>query len=192
MDNANIYKTGDLVVGSADPSKSVYSPTGARIRQDGVSIFGNPEDLEAQRIDIVRSATFSGGKPLSSTVEAKTVQVKKKQSKGKQIETLNYTTRPLFEPVQTKESELETIQFENSFGRMKAKVEHILEHDIAFMLIFSDEDSVVFEPKVGENLVLHTPDKRRVDVYYPGVIFNSPGNSKKSMILFKSLDKNQE
>ena len=90
------------------------------------------------------------------------------------------------------EEKLQMIQFENDFGKMKAKVVHVIEQELAFMLIFKDEESMVFEPKVGESLVLHTPNKRRVDVYYPGVTFDSPDDGKKFMILFKLPEEEQE
>jgi hypothetical protein len=60
------------------------------------------------------------------------------------------------------------------------------------MLVFTDDDSMVFEPKIGETLVLHTPERYRASVYYPGVTFNSPDSDKKFMILFKVLEEEQE
>ena len=87
---------------------------------------------------------------------------------------------------------LHTVQFENDFGKIRAKVEQVIEHEHAFMLVFTDEDAVVFEPKTGESLVFHTDDRRVFSVYYPGVTFNWPADDKKFMILFKLPEENQE
>ena len=204
MDNTNkahqdsgIFKTGDLVIGSSDPGKSVYSATGSKIINNGVSIYGNTEELEAQGTELTNSALRSGGKLLRTTNQTDSKSSKKaaKKNKAKPVTMSMYleSTQPQqYKPPQEAETREYSIQFENSFGKMKAKVEHLVQHDLAYLLIFKDEDSVVFEPKVGETLVLHTPERERVEVYYPGVTFDSPVNSKKFMILFKVPEENQE
>jgi methyltransferase-like protein len=191
------YKTGDLVVGSSDPSKSVYSSTGAKNSQAGVSFYGNPEELEEQSNALVSSLTRNGGKRI--VTQEQTKAAKKKGSKIKANNTAAQFAFESYTPTtqqntnkEPDEVKLQTIQFENSFGKIKAKVEYVVEHPLAFMLMFSDEDSVVFEPKTGETLTLHTADKERFSVYYPGVIFNSPPTDKKLMILFKVPEENQE
>jgi hypothetical protein len=190
QDNS-IYRTGDLVIGSSDPGKSVYSPTGEKLIEAGVSIFGSPEDLEGYYKDIVRSATMSGGKkiPLQQAGPIKKTKKAKNSSRTSEFSQswTNFQEPPAPAPIM----KLKTIQFENSFGKIKAKVEHVLNHDQAYMLIFSDEDSVVFEPKVGEQLVLHT-EHGAESVYYPGVTFDSPQDTKKLMILFKVPAEDQE
>jgi hypothetical protein len=197
----SIYRVGDLVIGSTDPSKSVYSSSGAKLNDNGVSIYGSSEDLQSQYKDIVRSATSSGGKriPLdldNSKKPAKTTKTKSKKTSqtvpryDESMERLwEFPKEPIVEPKQA--PKLYTVQFENDFGKIKAKVEHVVEHEQAYMLVFTDEDSVVFEPKVGELLLLHTENGSEA-VYYPGVTFNSPENSKKLMILFKVPEINQE
>jgi len=204
----SMYRVGDIVIGSSDPSKSVYSITGTKINPEGVTLYGSDKDLTARAKDLARSAVMAGGIPIpitqgnSSSPQNK--KLKKKITKpGKQEafsredymatvshEIGNYTqsNNAPQEPVRTQS----TVQFENDFGKIKSKVESIVEHDLAFMLVYSDEDSVVFEPKVGELLAIHMPDKRRIEVYYPGVTFDSPDNSKKLMILFKVPAENQE
>jgi hypothetical protein len=119
---------------------------------------------------------------------------KKKTNTGSSSD-MYRSTQPQFNSVPAlpvSKINLHTLQFENEFGRIKSKVEHIVEHDQAYMLIFSDTDAMVFEPKVGESLLLHLPDKTQVNVYYPGVTFDSPESSKKFMILFKLPEENQE
>ena len=207
----SMYRVGDIVIGSSDPSKSVYSITGTKINPEGVSLYGSDKDLTARAKDLARSAVMAGGIPIpitqgnSSSIQNK--KLKKKTTKTNIQEAFsreNYMASVSHEignyvksdgaayvpqePVRTQS----TVQFENDFGKIKSKVESIVEHDLAFMLVYSDEDSVVFEPKVGELLAIHMPDKRRIEVYYPGVTFDSPDNSKKLMILFKVPAENQE
>ena len=193
--NSNIYRTGDIVIGSSDPGKSVYSATGAKIIDNGVTIFGSESALKAQAKEIAQQAIRSGGVPIPLQQKAQTKVGKKKQSKPKAWSDYAqemYATVP--EPIAPKpvETVLETVQFENSFGKIKAKVESLIEHDMAFMLVFRQEEDVVFEPKTGEHLSFYTPNKYRYDVYYPGVTFDSPNSSKKFMILFKLPEETQE
>lgn len=196
--DTSIYRTGDLVIGSSDPGKSVYSSSGSKLIDSGVTIYGSSDDLQEQYKDIVRSATMSGGKKITVS-SPKGVSVKTK-TKSKKSRSLSDTSQPFDwtqieapEPAAVVEPpvKLKSVQFENDFGKIKAKVEHVVEHSQAYLLIFSDEDSVVFEPKVGELLVLHTEYSSET-VYYPGVTFNSPENTKKFMILFKVPEENQE
>jgi len=188
QEDSSIYRTGDLVIGSSDPSRSVYSPSGQKISESGVSIFGSTEALEGQYNAIVRSATMSGGKKIPTVGVKKT---KKPKSLPRTTEFQQNWSSFHAEPESAAPVRLKTVQFENDFGKIKAKVEHVLSHDQAYMLVFSDEDSVVFEPKVGEHLVLHT-EYGAETVYYPGVTFNWPQDSKKLMILFKVPDEEQE
>ena len=191
--DSGIFKTGDLVIGSSDPGKSVYSPTGQKIVQDGVSIYGSESALKDQRTEFVTSVMRNGGQPLSggsqfAASSKKKTKAGKTQSKKLSVqEYLSIHEAAMEKPFKASipEVKLETVQFENSFGKIKAKVEHIVEHEQAFMLVFSDEDAVVFEPKIGETLVLHISSRYSYSVYYPGVTFNSPEGNKKFMILFK-------
>jgi hypothetical protein len=205
--DASIYRVGDIVIGSKDPSKSIYSATGTKIVQEGVSLYGSEQELADIAKDLTRSAMGAGGIPLPVLGSQQQNQPKgkkrtSKSSKGAKNPSADfgktgtaqyipslYTeigqyTQPIKEAMQL------TVQFENDFGKIKAKVENIVEHDLAFLLIFTNEDSVVFEPKVGEQLALHTPDRERFEVYYPGVTFDSPENTKKFMILFKVPEEN--
>lgn len=47
--DTSMFKIGDIVIGSSDPSKSVYSSTGAKVIKDGVSIYGNEGDLREKK-----------------------------------------------------------------------------------------------------------------------------------------------
>jgi len=193
-----IYRVGDIVVGSSDPGKSVYSASGTRLIDDGVFLYGSDKALAGQGKELINSVIRSGGVPVSvkNTTSVKKISKKKATASNQpqqfsaasylaQFDTENPIESQSSAAAETTTKKLETIQFENSFGRMKAKVEYILEQELAYMLIFKDEDSVVFEPKVGEILTLHTPDKEQVEVYYPGVTFNAPESKRRMMILFK-------
>lgn len=188
------FKTGDLVIGSTDPGKSVYSATGSKIINDGVSIYGNPHALEEQTKEITMSAMRSGGKPMTIN---KTKKGGKKSVKSSATVNRNpqIMPSPFVDPFSFNQYEdsrpveqevlLHSVQFENDFGKIRAKVEQVIEHEQAFMLVFTDEDAVVFEPKIGETLTFHKDDRKAFEVYYPGVTFNWPVDNKKFMILFK-------
>lgn len=201
QDNS-IYRTGDLVIGSSDPSKSVYSATGAKLIDSGVAIYGNEDDLNSQYKDLVRSATMSGGKPLGISADKKRTTKKSKKQKATLVsfENLhNFTTLEHQEPQKPNPikpstritSNPQTVQFENDFGKIKVRVETLIEHEQAYLLVFIDEASIIFEPKVGELLKFHTQNSVE-EVYYPGVIFNSPQDDARFMILFKVPEENQE
>jgi hypothetical protein len=196
------FRPGDIVVGNNDSTKSVYSSTGSRLT-DGVKVAGKAEDIAAKQNKILNDVRMSGGEPLVSPT-----QQKNKKVKGK-VKTKSYQSSenenspfwgnhedisfPAAYPASTESVsqeppvKLETIIFENEFGKMRAKVESILDHPQAMLLIFSSDDDVVFEPKIGETLTVYR-NKIPQSVYYPGVIFDWTDNIKRAMILFKKED----
>ena len=197
MNESGIFQPGDIVIGTSDPTKSVYSATGEKLIKDGVSIYGDSRTLEAQSRELIQSVIRSGGKPLNATAAVQGKSTTRKMTKNKQTSFPSneiVSRYPIAFPEETKAPpvKLISVQFENDFGKMKAKVIDLIEHELAFMLVFENEDSMVFEPKVGELLALHTADKRRHEVYYPGVTFDSSTNSNKFMILFKVPAEEQE
>ena len=191
-----IFRLGDIVIGSSDPSKSVYSATGSKIIDDGVFVYGTEPDLDERRKALVSSAVRSGGQLLKTHNSERITKLIKKKKKGSNdsssqmnvdqyIRYIQETEAPatsLKETIQEKEPVM--VQFENEFGKIKVKIEDLVDHPQAFMLVFKDEDSVLFEPKVGESLSLHTSAGSYI-VYYPGVTFDWPDSSKRIMILFK-------
>ena len=202
---SNQFQVGDLVVGSRDPSKSVYSPTGARNAADGVRIFGHQEDISAYEAQLLQSIKRSGGQPIAQDKTTKTAKKSNKPStktrKFKPAAELAYENRPQSfyssdeELTQTRvrtAEYLQTVIFENDFGKIKAKVEKVVEHSQAYMLVFSDDDAVVFEPKVGETLLFYPVPDYSTRVYYPGVTFDWFNDNRKLMILFKVPAENEE
>lgn len=194
QNQSSMFKPGDLVVGSTDPSKSVYSPLGARLEQDGVHVYGNSATIKKMQSDLSAYVIRNGGKPLAinSNEELKKPVRKKKKQRDTTfhdtVEIPTYTEQPVME----EHTKLVTVQFENDFGRIKAKLEKLVEQDLAFMLVFREEDDMVFEPKIGETLRFCTDRKIWHSVYYPGVTFDWPDSDKKFMILFKMPEENQE
>jgi len=198
MNEPTNLKIGDLVVGTSDPSKSVYDSMGKRIRAGG-GLAGSEEQIADLQKDIMKSAMNMGGR-IVRPAEGKPAKGKgrKKKAQEPQFESVNYPITQLAQPTFVAEDveeevepvKLETIIFENDFGKIRAKVENILEHEQALLLLFSSDDEVAFEPKVGETLKLY---RGRVgqDVYYPGVIFDWTDGVKRAMILFKASTENE-
>jgi hypothetical protein len=192
------FNIGDVIVGSADPSKSVYSATGSKLIPNGVRVYGDEEVVKTRQKEFFKMAQNHGGVLLNSSSAKPTVN-NGKFKKAKKVQPkpiIPHYMEDEFEEVQEEISPKPapknyiTVQFENSFGKMKAKVLHVIEHEQAYLLIFENEDAVVFEPKTGETLTFHTPHQKNQTVYYPGVTFNSPQGAEKFMILFKSIEEN--
>jgi hypothetical protein len=196
--NQSHFKPGDLIIGFSDPSKSVYSSTGVKLDQNGVSVYGSEADLRAQQKQAADAATRGGGKLIKTTASTKNHTGKKKSARKPErlgdpaaLSFSSFESEALRE--EAPEVRLETVVFENTFGKIKSKVTHVVDHPQAIMLIFADEDSVVFEPKVGEMLTLYRDSSFHSEqVYYPGVTFNSPDCPRKFMILFKVPEENQD
>jgi hypothetical protein len=190
METMNL-KTGDLVIGTRDPSKSVYSAEGRKLVDGGVAIVGDEADIEQLQEQIKKAAKQSG----QQIGESGKLQ-KKKGRKTKKINSyIPVDVEPTYKISTTEniefveESVIEKVKptqvyFENAFGKIRSAVEKVIEHDLAFMLLFSSEDEIVFEPKVSETLDF-TYNKVSYSVYYPGVIFDWTDGVKKAMILFK-------
>lgn len=190
MDIVNL-QTGDLVVGTNDPSKSVYSAEGKKIREDGVALVGDQEDI-ARLQSKIQTAAARSGKQL-----AENKKYRKKGTKGgKQIARYLPTSEEFLDtetfvaPTASKPTLPVFVYFENSFGKIRCALENVIEHEQAFMLVFANEEEIVFEPKVGETLEFMF-NKTKHTVYYPGVIFDWTDQVKKVMILFKTLNENE-
>lgn len=188
-ENTLTYNVGDIIIGSSDPSKSVYSATGAKLIEDGVRIHGDETSLKNKQKEFMRMVRSHGGVakqlPENKNIVTQSKKVKKTSYKNTSVpDYLYFEDEPGQNTVVQKKEQI-TVQFENDFGKIKAKVDNVVNHEQAYLLIFENEESVVFEPKVGEKLLFHTPTAKNVQVYYPGVTFNSPESDQKLMILFK-------
>ena len=191
-------RTGDLVIGTRDPSKSVYSAEGKRLVDGGVAVVGDEEDI-AQLQEQIKKAAKQSGQQIMEDKKARKKAVKKSNKVNKYIpitkESANYL--PDMSEVVVENTYIvdekpkpQQVYFENAFGKIRAAVEQVIEHDLAYMLLFSSEDEIVFEPKVSETLDF-TYNKVSYSVYYPGVIFDWTDGVKKAMILFKVPKENE-
>ena len=192
-----MFKPGDVVIGSSDPSKSVYSATGAKISENSFSMYGTEEQLESIEKEFISSVTRNGGKKitaLNGKEKNKTKKIKKQQPRNDSNFVVYTETEDFIseESLTQKEEVYTTVQFENDFGKIKAKALYIAEHEQAIMLVFKNEEEVVFEPKVGEKLQIYINKYTKHHVYYPGVTFNSPFDNKRFMILFKVPEETNE
>jgi len=78
------------------------------------------------------------------------------------------------------------VEFSSEFGKIRLFVEDVLECDMAFALVFAEEEDIVFIPKPGQTLVFKNDDGFDNFVYYPDALFTLPDGLKRIMILFKS------
>jgi len=191
-------RTGDLVIGTRDPSKSVYSAEGRKLVDGGVAIVGDEEDIQELQQQIKKAAKQSGQQIVEEKKPRKKA-IKKSNKVTKYIpvaeESPNYLSdmsETVVENSYTVEEKIkpQQVYFENAFGKIRSAVERVIEHDLAFMLLFSSEDEIVFEPKISETLDF-TYNKASYSVYYPGVIFDWTDGVKKAMILFKVPEENE-
>jgi hypothetical protein len=184
----NHLKPGDVVIGQADPLSPVYSNTGAKLVENGVRFYADEKDIANRRNILLKMTENQGGKLLADSNKKSIKKIASKRGAAqKTLESYQeYAAKNMEKDVVHEEVSrvLETVQFENQFGKIKAKVEKVIEEELAFMLVFSNEDMVVFEPKIGETLNLYTPEKQKFAVYYPGVTFSYPPD-KRLMVLFK-------
>jgi hypothetical protein len=191
--NALTLNTGDLVIGTNDPTKSVYSSEGKKLIDSGVAIVGEQEDIDQLQSTIKNMAERTGAQ----------ITENKKAVKGgaKAVKKIKrYTTIPKRQVEETTDYEHFSIEpekvkttqvyFENDFGKIRSAVEQVVEQELAFMLVFAQEEDIVFEPKIGETLDF-THNRVTYQVYYPGVIFDWTDGVKKVMILFKLPKENE-
>jgi hypothetical protein len=188
-------KTGDLVIGNSDPSRAVFSNNGKKLN-DGVFFAGSETSIEEIANSMLKTAVRAGAKiePMKKSKtkkQAKSTYTRiapitkgtQEKEEDRHISTLESSNMRVEQPVKK-----ETITFENAFGRMRVAVENILEHDFAFLLVFTDSQQLIFEPKIGESLALQLQAGESYQVYYPGVIFDWPDGVKKAMLLFKKTE----
>jgi hypothetical protein len=186
-----MFKPGDIVIGSSDPSKSVYSATGSKITDNSSSLYGTEDELQQIEKDYLNSITRNGGKKIVEVHNSSSKKTKKLNKSANTSFQNPAISSNLTEAINLKistsvpEENYTIIQFENAFGKIKAKALHVANHEQAIMLIFKNEEEVLFEPKVGENLQIVINKYTKHNVYYPGVTFNSPFDDKRFMILFK-------
>lgn len=197
--NPNInheYLNGfDVVVGS-------YSKNGKQIDEP---IVLNPAKKTKIAEMYARSAAL-GGASLLPTVTTNTKPAKKQRAKQTKLVTPTIDVESLLPVVNESSythSTLETqfvkpvteipkmfVYLHNQMGRIKMAVEAVLDSEMAYCLVFTNEDQVIFIPNAGETLKFTNHKGDTADVYYADTLFNWTDGMKKLMILFKA-DKNE-
>lgn len=197
---------GDLIVGS-------YNSEGGAIRARGVA--GESDEINRIREMFERSAIHAGATKLPTAKTSKRVpKPKKPQAKQKtKPQTDSWPEHevrgeeiPVFNPKDwegvdnerdTEESPVvkrdvpkKKVKFSNNFGKIKMSVEHVMECEIAYGLIFANDDDIIFTPKPGETLLFTNDAGFDSYAYYPDALFTLPDGDKKLMILFKSQQSN--
>ena len=77
------------------------------------------------------------------------------------------------------------VYLHNALGKIKMQVEAVPDSEMAYCLVFSDEDDVIFTPNPGETLKFVDQRGDTTPVYYANTLFNWTDGKKKLMILFK-------
>jgi hypothetical protein len=77
------------------------------------------------------------------------------------------------------------VYLHNALGKIKMQVEAVLDSEMAYCLVFSSEDDVIFIPNPGETLKFVDQRGDTNPVYYANTLFNWTDGYKKLMILFK-------
>lgn len=78
------------------------------------------------------------------------------------------------------------VYLHNKLGKIKLKVDAVLDSEMAYCLVFRSEDDVIFTPNAGETLQFTDIRGDTSSVYYADTLFNWIDGTKKLMILFKS------
>ena len=198
MSDISHYKPGDMVVGSPVHNTPVFAADGRKLVDNPYQIAGDPDSLNKTAEDILRMSLAIGASlPDKPTKEQTVKKVKKGKIKPTSVEPQVKSSSfnlPFFTPYETVEQpvkrdvsvEHKTIFFQNDFGKIKMKVEEVVEHDLGFALIFSNEDDIVFEPKAGETLLFLDPSKHAHKVLYTGITFTWHNGEWCVMILVKA------
>lgn len=78
------------------------------------------------------------------------------------------------------------VYLHNQLGKIKLFVEEVLNSEMAYCLIFSSEDDIIFVPNPAETLNFTDEMGDTTSVYYADTLFSWTDGIKKLMILFKS------
>jgi len=191
---------GDLVVGGKSPDEAVFSESGRKIADVTGAVAGTPQELASIQQRLTRISATAGGKALEITPQTKVTRAKTQKTVKRQAKAA--IVSPFHEDIEAENEQIAkssqqyrevapqtpqklTVQLENDFGKMKLRVVAVLEQELAFALVFENEEDMVFEPKVGEYLTFYDENRQKHTVYYPGVTFDWTNSQEKVMILFR-------
>lgn len=176
-------RLGDLVVGS-------YTPDG-KVKEPGF-VYGNTDQLEEIADRVKQHAALSGALEVKHVGNKKLKPVKVKPKKKVKEEPV--VEEPVVEEIEYEEEPAPVakrkkhIFFQNGMGKIKLSVLDVLECDMAFCLVFENDDDLIFTPSAGETLTFMDLYNNKHDVYYTDALFSLPPDNKKLMILFKKND----
>ncbi len=181
--------TGDYVVGS-------FTSQGTRVK-DGFFV-GSPDAVAVLHKKYMDSARRNGEVFDVSALPAQPTQEHKKvktysnkngyngtRAKAQRKEEEKPPVLPTPPPTPTPK-EMYTVVFENEFGKIKVRAVDVLVNQNAYCIVFLNEDSMTFEPKIGQKIFIYLNDNKKISVYYPGIVFNWTDDRRKLMILIRN------
>ena len=170
--------------------------TAGEFREDG-STFNAGELTDPARAAKIKkmydmNAAMAGATLLPNAKKtAVPVGKKKKQASKKPVVQERYVEEEPVVYVEPKSSgsvgplPKRYVYLHNKMGKIKMAVEDVLECEMAFCLIFHDEESVIFTPNPAETLNFVDPSGNTHSVYYADTLFGWTDGVKRLMILFK-------
>lgn len=181
-------QTGDVVPGT-------YSEDGRRLTSGAT-----PDDaatIQRKRDLMASSATRGGGSILEIKTKKRGKAPKPLKAAKRNVVARNGDAAPLSPTITQAEVDLEQttispitagptiVYLHNKLGKIKMKVEAVLENDMAYCLVFAHEDDVIITPNAGETLTFIDEHGDGHSVYYANTTFNWTDGCKQLMILFK-------
>lgn len=113
--------------------------------------------------------------------------VKPKQAAANQVEIYEEPVYALPEPeVSQAKAPTFSIVFLLDHGKIKARVDCILEDPTSLALVFKDEDTVSYVPEKGNKLKIMLPDKREIEVLYLGIQLQWYNTSQQILVFMKT------
>lgn len=198
---------GDFVVGS-------YNNMGTQIKPGG--LMGDPTELNEFQHLVLESAARTKGAEAAPIPQVQP-STKKKKTRLKKQPAVDINPPPLItlQQLEDEETSAEKTELENNiilaaakeiveaklkdvvihidgFGKLKMKVEDVLESDMAYAFVFAKEEDIIFTPQAGQTLNITLPDGEMILAYYPDTLFTWIDNKKKIMVLFKQPSEEAE
>lgn len=178
---------GDVVVGR-------YNDFGGRI-EDSKTI-GDSEDLERIQKELSRHAEISGATLMKPPIPIKPGRYSDKKKPGKLLITkkdikeamqakLTNDQAAVVASVKQEPKKKMTVYLHNALGKIKLSVEAVLESEMAYCLVFANDDDVIFVPNAGETLTFINTFNKEFPVYYTNTLFSWTDGIKQLMVLFK-------
>ena len=170
---------GDVVVGS-------FNNSGKRIK-NATATRSQEEVTKMQQQYLQHASRSAGATPLEINVTSG--KSKKKKNKTQPVTVVEEPIIQQIEPLIINEKpkvKKKAVYLHNQLGKIKLFVEEVLNSEMAYCLIFSSEDDIIFVPNPAETLNFTDEMGDTTSVYYADTLFSWTDGIKKLMILFKS------